>query len=87
MKRQKRQKLFMSILAGFLALLMLLPKAWTESYNEASAGIDSGTLTGVLAVAVAGPVIGSGLGVAFPPGRRLTGKTSSGITMRWYIWT
>ena len=25
MKRQKRQKLFMSILAGFLALLMLLP--------------------------------------------------------------
>jgi len=33
-------------------LLLLLPKAWTESYNEASAGIDSGTLTGVLAVAV-----------------------------------
>ena len=27
----------------------------------------------VLAVAVAGPVIGSGLGVAFPPGRRITG--------------
>lgn len=27
----------------------------------------------VLAVAVAGPVIGSALGVAFPPGRRLTG--------------
>ena len=25
MKRQKRQKLMMSILAGFLALLMLLP--------------------------------------------------------------
>ena len=25
MKRQKRQKLFMSILAGFLALLMVLP--------------------------------------------------------------
>ncbi len=25
MKRQKRQKLIMSILAGFLALLMLLP--------------------------------------------------------------
>ena len=25
MKRQKRQKLLMSILAGFLALLMLLP--------------------------------------------------------------
>lgn len=25
MKRQKRQKLFVSILAGFLALLMLLP--------------------------------------------------------------
>ena len=25
MKRQKRQRLFVSILAGFLALLMLLP--------------------------------------------------------------
>ena len=25
MKRQKRQKLFMSIMAGFLALLMVLP--------------------------------------------------------------
>lgn len=25
MKRQKRQKLFMSVMAGFLALLMLLP--------------------------------------------------------------
>ena len=36
---------------------MLLPKAWTESYNEASAGIDSGTLTGVLAVAVVAPVV------------------------------
>lgn len=38
-------------------LLLLLPKAWTESYNEASAGIDSGTLTGVLAVAVVAPVV------------------------------
>lgn len=25
MKRQRRQKLFMSVMAGFLALLMLLP--------------------------------------------------------------
>lgn len=25
MKRQKRQKIFMSVMAGFLALLMLLP--------------------------------------------------------------
>lgn len=25
MKRQKRQRIFMSIMAGFLALLMLLP--------------------------------------------------------------
>lgn len=25
MKRQKRQRLFMSVMAGFLALLMLLP--------------------------------------------------------------
>lgn len=38
-------------------VLMLLPEAWTESYNEASAGIDTGTLTGVLAVAVVAPVV------------------------------
>ena len=37
--------------------LSLLPEAWLESYNEASAGIDSGTLTGVLAVAVVAPVV------------------------------
>lgn len=37
--------------------LALLPEAWLESYNEASAGIDSGTLTGVLAVAVVAPVV------------------------------
>lgn len=37
--------------------MALLPKAWRESYNEASAGIDSGTFTGVLAVAVVAPVV------------------------------
>ena len=42
------------IVGGALALL---PEAWLESYNEASAGIDSGTLTGVLAVAVVAPVV------------------------------
>lgn len=42
------------IVSGALAML---PEAWLESYNEASAGIDSGTLTGVLAVAVVAPVV------------------------------
>ena len=42
------------IVSGALALL---PEAWLESYTEASAGIDSGTLTGVLAVAVVAPVV------------------------------
>lgn len=37
--------------------LALLPEAWLESYIEASAGIDTGTLTGVLAVAVVAPVV------------------------------
>lgn len=37
-------------------VLFLLPKAWLESYNEASAGLDSGGALGVLAVAVAAPV-------------------------------
>ena len=37
--------------------LALLPEAWLESSTEASAGIDSGTLTGVLAVAVVAPVV------------------------------
>lgn len=37
--------------------LMVLPEKWTESYEEASAGIDSGTLVGVLAVAVVAPIV------------------------------
>ena len=37
--------------------LALLPEAWLESYNEASAGIETGTFTGVLAVAVVAPVV------------------------------
>lgn len=37
--------------------LMLLPEAWIESYSEASAGIDSGTLIGVIAVVVVAPIV------------------------------
>ncbi|MDE6259761.1 MAG: CPBP family intramembrane metalloprotease [Oscillospiraceae bacterium] len=37
--------------------LALLPEAWLDSYSEASAGIDSGTLIGVIAVAVVAPVV------------------------------
>lgn len=36
--------------------LFLLPEAWLESYNEAAAGLDSGGVLGVLAVAVVAPV-------------------------------
>ena len=38
-------------------VLLLLPEAWTDSYSEASAGIDTGTLVGVLSVAVVAPVV------------------------------
>ena len=38
-------------------VLVLLPKAWTESYEEASAGIDSGTSIGVVAVALVAPIV------------------------------
>ena len=37
--------------------LAMLPEAWLDSYDEASAGIDSGTLTGVIAVAVVAPIV------------------------------
>lgn len=37
--------------------LAMLPEAWLDSYSEASAGIDSGTLVGVIAVAVVAPVV------------------------------
>lgn len=37
--------------------LMLLPEEWTDSYVEASAGIDSGTLIGIIAVAVVAPIV------------------------------
>ncbi len=36
--------------------LALLPEAWLDSYTEASAGIDSGTFVGVIAVAVVAPI-------------------------------
>jgi len=36
--------------------LSLLPEAWLDSYTEASAGIDSGTFVGVIAVAVVAPI-------------------------------
>ena len=38
-------------------VLAMLPEAWMDSYDEASAGIDSGTLTGVIAVAVVAPIV------------------------------
>lgn len=38
-------------------VLSVLPEAWLESYNEASAGLDTGGLLGVLAVAVVAPVV------------------------------
>lgn len=37
--------------------LAVLPEAWLESYNEASAGLGAGGLLGVLAVVVAAPVV------------------------------
>ncbi len=38
-------------------VLIALPESWTASYNEASAGIASGTLVGVIAVVAAAPVV------------------------------
>lgn len=39
------------------AALAMLPDAWLESYMEASEGIDSGTVAGVIAVALVAPVV------------------------------
>lgn len=39
------------------AVLYLLPEEWSESYSEAAAGLDSGTLTGVIAVALVAPIV------------------------------
>ena len=36
--------------------LMLLPEAWLESYNQASAGIATGTLVGVIDTVVVAPI-------------------------------
>lgn len=41
---------------GVSLVLLALPKAWMERYNEASAGITSGGMVGVLAVVVAAPI-------------------------------
>lgn len=38
-------------------VLIALPESWTASYNEASAGIASGTLVGVIAIVAAAPVV------------------------------
>lgn len=38
-------------------VLLALPEAWMESYNEASAGITTGGVVGVLAVAAAAPIV------------------------------
>ena len=37
--------------------LAMLPEAWLESYEEASEGVASGTLVGVIAVAVVAPIV------------------------------
>jgi len=37
--------------------LAALPEAWQESYSDASAGLDSGGVVGVIAVVVAAPVV------------------------------
>lgn len=38
-------------------VLFALPKAWLESYNEASAGLDSDSVLGILAVVVVAPLV------------------------------
>jgi len=38
-------------------MLMVIPESWVESYSEASSGITSGGLVGLLGVAVAAPVV------------------------------
>ena len=38
-------------------VLIMLPAAWTESYGEAAANIDTGTVLGVIYVAVFAPVV------------------------------
>lgn len=38
-------------------VLILLPESWLEEYNEASSGIISGGTMGIMAVAVAAPVV------------------------------
>lgn len=37
--------------------LALLPKAWMDSYSEASAGLDSGGILGAIAIVVVAPVV------------------------------
>lgn len=38
-------------------VMFVLPESWVESYSEASAGITSGGVVGVLAVVIAAPVV------------------------------
>lgn len=38
-------------------VLLVLPQSWMESYNEASSGITSGGVVGVLAVVAAAPIV------------------------------
>ena len=38
-------------------VLLVLPEAWTESYGEASAGIATGTVVGVVSVVAVAPVV------------------------------
>ena len=40
-----------------VVVLFVLPEAWTENYGEASADIATGTILGVIAVAIVAPVV------------------------------
>ena len=39
-----------------IVVLAALPKAWTESYGEASSSIDTGSVLGVISVAIVAPI-------------------------------
>ena len=40
-----------------IIVLYMLPADWTQSYEEASSGIDTGTFTGVIVIAIVAPIV------------------------------
>lgn len=46
-----------ALYAAVSVALILLPEAWQESYNEAASSVDTGSLVGVIAVALVAPVV------------------------------